>query len=184
MGESKWGTKDLTSGLGEDSWLVDESVKMPFDWLQTATSGASAAAGGAEAAPTIPPLLDSMPGWFEAIMKLMMPTPEVAILMQKMVVFVELFIGIGILLGLFTWLFSLVSVGMLVTFTLSAMLGIDKFMALPASIALMNGSGRFLGLDYYIMPMIDRWIDKRLHGPTVSKKIRFPNFIDWQVLKD
>ena len=111
-----------------------------------------------------------MPGWFEAIMKLMMPTPEVAILMQKMVVFVELFIGIGILLGLFTWLFSLVSVGMLVTFTLSAMLGIDKFMALPASIALMNGSGRFLGLDYYIMPMIDRWIDKRLHGPTVSKK--------------
>lgn len=169
-GESKWGTKDLTSGLGEDSWLVDESVKMPFDWLQTATSGASAAAGGAEAAPTIPPLLDSMPGWFEAIMKLMMPTPEVAILMQKMVVFVELFIGIGILLGLFTWLFSLVSVGMLVTFTLSAMLGIDKFMALPASIALMNGSGRFLGLDYYIMPMIDRWIDKRLHGPTVSKK--------------
>jgi NADH dehydrogenase len=169
-GESKWSPKNLTSGLGEDSWLVDESVKMPFEWLQTATSGASAAADGTEAAPTIPPLLDSMPGWFEAIMKLMMPTPEVAILMQKMVVFVELFIGIGILLGLFTWLFSLVSVGMLVTFTLSAMLGIDKFMALPASIALMNGSGRFLGLDYYIMPMLDRWIDKRLHGSVVSKK--------------
>ena len=34
-----------------------------------------------------PPLLDSMPSWFEAIMKLMMPTPEVAILMQKMVRF-------------------------------------------------------------------------------------------------
>lgn len=42
------------------------------------------------------------------------------------------------------------------------MLGMDKFMALPASsIALMNGSGRFLGLDCFIMPAIDQWIEKR-----------------------
>ncbi|XTP54444.1 hypothetical protein Q5760_24780 [Niallia sp. Krafla_26] len=173
-GETKWGSKDLTSGLGNDSWLVDESVKMPFSWLQTATSGASAAAGGAEAGPTpVPPILDSMPGWFEAIMKIMMPTPEVAIAMQKMVVFVELFIGIAILLGLFTWLFSFVSVGMLTMFTLTAMLGWDKFMALPASIALMNGSGRFLGLDYYIMPMVDRWIENRKNkGSGTPKDIK------------
>ena len=79
-GATKWETKDLFSGLGWDSWVVDKTVKMPFEWLQTTTSGASAAAeGGAEAATAIaPPILDSMPGWFEAIMKLMMPTPEVA----------------------------------------------------------------------------------------------------------
>lgn len=60
-GATKWDSKDLTSGLGTDSWLVDESVKMPFGWLQTATSGASAATtGGAETSVTIPPLLDSM----------------------------------------------------------------------------------------------------------------------------
>ena len=49
-GATKWAAKDLFSGLGWDSWVVDKSVKMPFEWLQTTTSGASAAAeGGAEA---------------------------------------------------------------------------------------------------------------------------------------
>ncbi|WP_071394396.1 hypothetical protein [Bacillus tuaregi] len=174
-GESKWGTKDLTSGLGNDSWLVDESVKMPFSWLQSETTGASAAAGGAEAVPTIPPILESMPGWFEGIMKVMMPTPEVAIFMQKMVVFLELFIGVAILIGLFTWLFSFVSVGMLAMFTLCAMLGMDKFMALPASIALMSGAGRFFGLDYYVMPalgrLLDNWQRKR-HGSSHTHRTK------------
>ncbi|WP_338471109.1 hypothetical protein R4Z10_20425 [Niallia sp. XMNu-256] len=183
-GATKWESKDLASGLGSDSWLVDESVKMPFSWLQTTTSGASTAASSASAAAGggggggaevfTAPILEIMPGWFEAIMKIMMPTPEVAIFMQKMVVFLELFLGIAILLGLFTWLFSFVSVGMLVMFTLSAMLGMDKFMALPASIALMNGSGRFLGFDYYMMPAIDRWIEKRRNkdsGTPVDVKV-------------
>ena len=49
-GATKWAEKDLFSGLGWDSWVVDKTVKMPFEWLQTTTSGASAAAeGGAEA---------------------------------------------------------------------------------------------------------------------------------------
>ena len=91
FGETKWSAGDLGSGLGEDSWLVSESVKMPFEWLQTATTGASAAAeGGADATAIAPPILDAMPGWFAAIMKLMMPTPEVAVLMQQMVPWVEL----------------------------------------------------------------------------------------------
>ena len=138
--------------------VVSESVKMPFEWLQTATTGASAAAeGGAEEATAIaPPILDAMPGWFEAIMKLMMPTPEVAVLMQQMVRWVELIIGVAILLGLFTWLFNFASVRMLSMFTLTAMLGWDKFWALPASLALMNGSGRFLGFDYYVLPGLGR----------------------------
>lgn len=171
FGETKWHAKDLTSGLGSDSWLVDESVKMPFAWLQTATSGASAAAeGGAgeAAAAGAAPILSSMPGWFEAIMKIMMPTPEVAIMMQKMVVFVELFIGLAILFGLFTWIFSFVSVSMLTMFTLTAMLGWDKFWALPASIALMNGSGRFLGLDYYVLPAVGKALGRKWYGKQES----------------
>ena len=174
-GESKWGARDLSTGLGEDSWLVSESVKMPFAWLQTATTGASAATEGvAEAMPVIaPPILDSMPGWFEAIMKLMMPTPEMAVMMQQMVPWVELIIGVAIILGLFNWLFNLVSVAMLATFTLKwAMLGWDKFWALPASIALMSGSGRFLGLDYLIMPALGKFLEKKGNGKTVSGKYK------------
>ena len=120
FGETKWAARDLTSGFGDDSWLVSESVKMS----------------------------------------------EVAVLMQQMVPWVELLIGLGVLLGLFTWLFNLISVGMLATFTLSAMLGWDKFWVLPASLALMNGSGRFLGFDYYVIPALKKklgnwWYGKR-----------------------
>ena len=167
FGEQQSGqTKDLFSGLGWDSWVVDKTVKMPFEWLQTTTSGASAAAeGGAEAATAIaPPILDSMPGWFEAIMKLMMPTPEVAIFMQGFVGYFEFIMGIAILLGLFTWLFGFASVAMLCMFTLTAMLGWDKFWALPASFAVMNGAGRFLGLDYYVLPGLGKKLSHWWYG--------------------
>ncbi|RKQ33930.1 FAD-dependent oxidoreductase [Oceanobacillus halophilus] len=162
-GESTW--KEATSsfsnipllfkGLGEDSWLTGNTVNMPFEWLQTATSGASEAAadGGGEWAT---PILSEMWGWFEWIMQIMLPTPEMAIFMQKMMVFIELGIGLAIVFGLFTWLASAASAGFLVMFTLSAMLGWDKVWALPASIALMNGSGRSIGLDYYVVP----WLQK------------------------
>jgi NADH dehydrogenase len=164
-GETKWGAGDLSSGFGDDSWLVSDSVKMPFAWLQTETTSASVAAeGAAEVTAIAPPILDSMPGWFEAVMKLMMPTPEVAVFMQQMVPWVELILGVGILLGLFNWLCNFVSMSMLVMFTLSAMLGWDKFWALPASIALMSGSGRFLGLDYYIMPIVGKFLEKKSSG--------------------
>lgn len=164
-GATKWESKDLFSGLGSDSWIVDKSVKMPFEWLQTATSGASAAAeGGAEATVMAPPILDHMPGWFEAIMKLMMPNPDVAIFMQGFVGIFEFALGILILLGLFTWLASFASVAMLCMFTLTAMLGWDKFWALPASIAVMNGAGRFLGLDYYVLPFLGKKLGSWWYG--------------------
>ncbi len=165
-GATKWETKDLFSGLGSDSWIVDKSVKMPFEWLQTATSGASewAAEGGAEATAIAPPILDSMPSWFAAIMKLMMPNADVAIFMQGFVGIFEFALGICILLGLFTWLASFASIAMLMMFTLTAMLGWDKFWALPASFAVMNGAGRFLGLDYYVLPFLGKRLGNWWYG--------------------
>src|SRR5690625_5792114 len=77
-------------------------------------------------------------------MKITLPTPEMAIFMQKMMVFIELAMGLAILFGLFTWLASFASAGFLTMFILTAMLGWDQAWALPASIALMNGAGRTL----------------------------------------
>ncbi|WP_033829129.1 FAD-dependent oxidoreductase [Bacillus andreraoultii] len=142
---------NLFQGLGEDSWLVGNTVRMPFDWLQDPTSGATAADTGGEWST---PILSKMPFWFEWIMKIMLPTPEVAVFMQKFVIFVELGIGLALIAGLFTFLASLASAAFLVMFTLTAMLGWDKFWALPASIALLNGSGRTLGLDYWVIPYL------------------------------
>lgn len=134
---------------------------MPFDWLQEPTNGATAAETGGEWAT---PILSKMPFWFEWIMKIMLPTPEVAIFMQKFVIFVEMAIGLALIAGLFTWLASLASAGFLVMFTLTAMLGWDKFWALPASIALLNGSGRTLGLDYWVIPFLQVKLGKWWYG--------------------
>ena len=150
----------LFKGLGEGSWLVGSTVRMPFEWLQTATSGASEMAEGEWAVP----VFSKMPGWFEWIMQIMLPNADVAVFMQKVMVFIELGIGLAILFGLFTWLASFASAGFLVMFTLSAMLGWDKIWALPASIALLNGSGRTLGLDYYVIPYVQNKLGRRWYG--------------------
>ena len=155
----------LLHGPGEDSWIVDDTVRMPFDWLQTPTTGATEAATSGEWAT---PILQDMPEWFEWFMKMALPTPEFAVFMQKIMVFVEFAIGLALLAGLFTWLAALASAGFLIMFTLSAMLGWDKFWALPASIALLNGSGRTFGFDYWVIPWLQKWLGMRWYGKEQS----------------
>ncbi|GAA4076164.1 FAD-dependent oxidoreductase [Amphibacillus indicireducens] len=149
----------LFKGIGQDSWLLSSTINMDFPWLQDPTSGATeAATEWAE------PILSEMPGWFAWIMQIMMPTAEIALFMQKMMVFIEIGIGLAILFGLFTWLANAASVGFLTMFTLTAMLGWDKIWALPASIALMNGSGRTFGLDYWVIPYIQNKLGRFWYG--------------------
>ena len=171
-GESVWNKVtsnfdigQLFRGPGYDSWLVSSQVKMPFTWLQPAMSGASATSGASPAAAAYAePIISEMPGWFEWIMRVMLPNTEMALFMQKVIPFIELIIGILILVGLFTWLANAASAGFLVVFVLSAMLGWDKVWALPASIALMNGSGRVIGLDYWVVPFLQRTLGKSWYG--------------------
>ncbi|RYL92429.1 FAD-dependent oxidoreductase [Sporolactobacillus sp. THM19-2] len=160
----------LFNGIGKDSWLTSDTVKMPFDWLQTTTTGASQAAGSSSDAATqwAAPIFSKMPGWFEWIMKILLPNADVAIFMQKMMLFIELGIGLAILAGLLTWICSAASAGFLVVFILSAMMGWDKFWALPASIALMNGSGRTIGLDYWVVPFLQKFFGRLWYGKSQS----------------
>ncbi|MBU5595504.1 FAD-dependent oxidoreductase [Amphibacillus sp. MSJ-3] len=160
----------LFKGLGEDSWLISSTVNMDLPWLQDATSGATDATSAASDAAVewADPILSKMPGWFAWIMEFMMPTAEVAVFMQRMMVFIELAIGLALIFGLFTWLANLASAGFLVMFTLTAMLGWDKAWAFPASIALMNGSGRSLGLDYWVIPFIQKKLSRFWYGKEQS----------------
>ncbi|MCD8503175.1 MAG: FAD-dependent oxidoreductase [Bacillaceae bacterium] len=156
----------LLNGFGEDSWLKSSTVNMPFDWLYTGDSGATAAASAASAGAEewATPILSSMPGWFEWMMQIMVPTPEIALFMQKFVVIAEVGIGLALIAGLFTWIASAASAGFMLMFTLTAMLGWDKIWALPASIALLNGSGRTLGLDYWVVPFLQKKIGDWWYG--------------------
>lgn len=150
--------------IGSDSWLKAGNINMPFEWLTDATAGASETVEGA--VETLTPILSSMPKFYEAIMEIMIPTPEMAILFQTMVVVMEIGMGLALIVGLFTFLASAASAFMVCNFVLSAMAGWDILWYFFGSIALMSGAGRTFGLDYYIMPWIHRlfkefWIGKR-----------------------
>ena len=171
LGESTWESmwkadsigdffKNIT--IGADSWTKAGNIKMPFEWLQQATSGASASTETAAEFAT--PILKEVPGWYAAIMQVMMPNPEVAVWFQRIVVLMEIGMGLCLIAGLFTFIFSAVSAGMVVNFVLCAMAGWDILWFFFGSIALMSGAGRTFGLDYYIMPWITRLADNFWHG--------------------
>ncbi len=150
--------------IGEDSWMRMGNVKMPFEWLYDASSAASETT---EAATEFAdPILSSMPEFYEFFMKIFMPNAEIAVWSQRIVVLVEIGIGLCLIAGLFVFLASAASAFMTVNFILSAMAGWDILWFTFGSIALMSGAGRTFGLDYYVMPWINNligniWMGKR-----------------------
>ncbi|MGL5378693.1 FAD-dependent oxidoreductase [Clostridium sp.] len=171
LGESTWKSMwDANSvsqffdriKIGADSWVKDGNINMPFEWLHDATTGASAA--GEAAAEFATPIIKEVPGWYASIMQIMMPNPEVAVWFQRIVVLMEIGMGLCLIVGLFTFICSGVSAGMVVNFILCAMAGWEILWFFFGSIALMGGAGRTFGLDYYLMPWITKLADNFWHG--------------------
>lgn len=176
IGESVWENMWAASSIkeffaaikiGSDSWTKAGNVKMPFTWLQDATSGASASVGAEATTEFAKPIISEIPSWYATIMQFMMPNPEVAVWFQRIVVLIEIGMGLCLIAGLFTFIFSAVSAGMVVNFILCAMAGWDILWYFFGAIALMGGAGRTFGLDYYVMPWITRIADNFWHGKKV-----------------
>lgn len=174
VGEGTWDDKGIkglfnifSNGLASDSWIKAGNVKMPFEWVQAAAnSGASEAT--TDAAKALPvPILEHMPKFYEAIMKIMIPNADVAVWFQRMVVLLELGIGLCLLAGLFTFLASAASIFMGFNFIFSAMGEWSILWYIFSAIALMQGAGRTFGLDYYVMP----WITKKVGNYWLGKKV-------------
>ncbi len=137
--------------IGEDSWLREGNLMIPFEWLSTTDAVTSATQAGTDA-----PLLENLPVWYEGLMRTIMPNPTIAMFFQTLMVYAELVIGIGLLLGLFTWLCSGLSFFLAVNLVLSGAGGWEMSWIIPASLALMAGAGQFLGLDQFVIPFIRR----------------------------
>ena len=163
--------------IGWDSWMKMRNVKMPFEWLQDTVSGASATTDAAANMPK--PIFETMPKFYESIMQIFMPNAEIAVWAQRVVVLLEIGIGLCLIAGLFTFLASAASAFMTVNFIFSAMAGFDILWFTFGSVALMCGAGRTFGLDYYVMPWINKlvgnfWMGKRepiydIHGHGLSE---------------
>lgn len=183
VGEGSW----LKPGtwFGEGSWFTGNSV-FPWTWdyvdAASAASDATSAASGVgetvEAAAkfglsyaygeTPMAVLDSAPEWFSNIMKIMMPNMEVAMFFQKMMVFVEIGIALALMAGLFTWLMSATTIALVVTFCLSGMFFWVNIWFIPVAFALMNGSGRAVGLDRWVIPWLQKTLGKWWYGTPKS----------------
>ena len=180
------GLKKIFGLWGAHSWIDGTHLAFPFPWLFEPTSAASgaaetvAAASGA-ATQTVAEVatsfgfnysygeqpmmvLDKMPDWFASIMQIMIPNVEVAHVMQTIMSFVELAIGLAIMAGFLTWIVNAVTVGLVTTFVLSGMFYWVNMWFIPAAIALMNGSGRAFGLDYYFIPWFQKTAGKWWYG--------------------
>lgn len=174
---------------GEGSWFTNK-LRLPFDWLQPAvTSGASkaadatsAASGAASSGATEPatakvtfglsylfghdpmPVFDKMPHWFYSITKVLIPNQEVAFFMQKTMTIIEILIGLALIAGLFTWLTSAATIAMVITFCLSGMFYWVNIWIIPMALACMNGSGRALGLDKWVVPYLQKHLGRWRYG--------------------
>ncbi|SFH57752.1 FAD-dependent oxidoreductase [Pisciglobus halotolerans] len=163
------GLKKAFGLFGTQSWFGD-TVALPFSWLQTPVSGASEAVEQtAEAAKPIfglsyaygeEPMMvfKAAPKWFESIMKVMLPNTDVALFFQKFMTCVEIAIGLALIVGLFTWLLSAATIALTISFALSGMFYWVNIWFIFVAIALMNGAGRAFGLDYYVIP----WLQKKV----------------------
>ncbi len=76
---------------------------------------------------------------------------------QTMIVLVELFIGLALLGGLFTWLAAAASIVMCLVFTFSGMFSWDQAWFVFAGFLMLAGAGRAVGLDHWVMPAIKKW---------------------------
>lgn len=169
------GIKKLYGLSGTTSWFGD-TITLPFEWLKDPVSGASESAeAGTEAVKQIFSLnyvygeqpmqvFEKMPGWFESIMKFMVPNQDVALFMQKMMTIAEILIGLALIAGLFMFIVNAATIGLVMMFSLTGMFYWVNIWFVFAALALMGGSGRTFGLDYYVIPWIQKILGKWWYG--------------------
>lgn len=126
---------------------------------------ASSAASAVESASTavtalpVPDFVSSSVNWF---MNLFFYTPDggytaLASVFQFVMVFMEIAVGLMLIVGLFTAVASAITVALGVMIWSSSMASAEMLWYMTAGVALIGGSGSAFGLDYYVLP----WLKKQ-----------------------
>ncbi|MFZ7121303.1 MAG: FAD-dependent oxidoreductase [Eubacteriaceae bacterium] len=79
---------------------------------------------------------------------------------QTIMVVTEILIGLSLLAGLFTFITTILSVGIGFGIVLTGMADSTMIWYIVCAIALIQGAGRVLGLDYYVIPVLKNWWSK------------------------
>lgn len=145
-----------TDASSAASQAVD-AVKETVD-AQSAASAVSTAKEAVEALP-VPGFIYDITNWF---MDLLFYAPDgsytfLAKWFQIGMVCAEIVFGIMLIVGLFTAIASIATIGMAVMIWSTKMASTEMLWYVAAGIACIGGSGSTLGLDYYVLP----WLKKQ-----------------------
>ncbi|HOO76157.1 MAG TPA: hypothetical protein PLS66_12745, partial [Tepiditoga sp.] len=138
---------------------VVEAVSSASGTTESAVNTAAAATQWGEALP-VPHFIQNIVDWS---MNLIFYKPDghftgMATVFQTAMVFAELIFGVLLIVGLFSALSSIATVGMGLMIWASGMAPVEMLWYLVGSVALIGGSGSTFGLDYYVLPFLKkRW---------------------------
>jgi len=101
------------------------------------------------------------------INRVILPNNALQIFMQALIVIAEILIGLALIGGLFTLPASAFSLVLQFLFVTTTGLYLGTFWMIFAAIAVLIGGGRTFGLDYYVLPYLQRkWNRSRLARKT------------------
>ena len=127
----------------------------------------AAAEGAAQAAGHYSePLIEALGIYTWCAEHILSASPLLAFLLQAGVVLGQVAIGLALIGGLFTFPAAVVSLGFSVMFIASGWGNPELLWYIAASIVMLGGAGRGLGLDHWVMP----WIKKRWNSTGLAKK--------------
>lgn len=96
--------------------------------------------------------------WF--VDKVILPNDGMQLFMQVFIVIAEILVGLALMGGLFTTPAAAFSLVLQFMFVCTTGLYLGTFWMIFASIAVLIGAGRTLGLDYYVMPRLKEFWKK------------------------
>lgn len=139
-------------------WLLSGIQKVQAGWFgDWEMLGPGGATDATSSASLISLVSDHTPKWYAWIAEnIIYPN---SLLFQKLITITEIGLGLAFIFGAFTFIAALVSIGMNINFMLSTGLpatstGLPDLWYIAASIAMLAGAGRTLGVDYYLIPYL------------------------------
>jgi NADH dehydrogenase len=153
------GYKWLLSGLDKinNGWWTNE-ILGPGTVGDATTAATTAATGAADATTAatgeggalMSLIYDHTPDWYAWFVETVIYPNNM--LFQKIIIITEIGLAIAFILGIFTFLAAIVSIGMNLNFLLST--GLYDWWFIWVSFAMFAGAGRVLGVDHYLMPWL------------------------------
>ncbi|AWB43248.1 6-phosphogluconate dehydrogenase [Paenibacillus sp. CAA11] len=145
---------------------ASEAVSTTVD-AQTAASAVTSAKEAVEAMP-VPHFITNMVNGFMDIFFYNADGgyTSLATVFQFCMVIAEICIGVLLIVGLFTAISSIATVGLGIMIWSSSMASTEMLWYLAAGIALIGGSGSMFGLDYYVLP----WLKKQWRRIPIVRK--------------